>query len=125
MRFNKRMALPWLGSLMMLSACGGYGRGGVGVRVELGPRLDVYGYSAVRHGDWHANYQQWTPVVVYESNGQYYPSRVRGGREVEVYTYQSKYFLPPRDDEWSRKEKRFNSKRRPNDGDYGRARSEP
>jgi hypothetical protein len=126
MRLLRRNALPVLGSLMLLSACApGYGRTGVVVNAQLGPGIDLYGYSAEQHGDWHANYRQWTPAVVYEVNGQYYPNNVRGARQVQVYRSQSGYFLPPRDQEWARTEKRFDAKKAPTDADYSRARPRP
>jgi hypothetical protein len=126
MRSARGIVFPVLGSLMLLSACGpGYGGTGVAVTAQLGPGIDLYGYSADQYGDWHAGYRQWTPTVVYEVNGQYYPNNVRGGRQVQVYHSQSGYFLPPRDQEWARTDKRFNSKRLPTDADYGRARSRP
>jgi hypothetical protein len=114
--------LPVLGSLLLLSACLGYGRTSMGVSADLGPGVDLYEYSSQDYGDWHANYRQWTPVVVYEVNGRYYPNNVRGARQVQVYRSQSQYFLPPRDQEWTRTDRRFKSKRMPNDTDYGRAR---
>jgi hypothetical protein len=124
MRISKWTALAALGGLMLVSACGP-GYGGLAVSARLGPGIDLYGYSAERDGDWHASYRQWTPTVVYEVNGQYYPANVRGGREVQVYRTQSGYVLPPRDQEWARTDKRFNAKKVPTDADYGRARPRP
>ena len=83
------------------------------------PGIEIYGYSARQYGDWRASYRQWTPVVVYEVNGQYYPTNVRGARQVQVYRSQGGYFLPPRDQDWARTDKRFKNKRRPTDADYG------
>ena len=126
MRVTKRIALPLLGSLLLMSACGGYGRSGVVVTAQLGPGIELYSYSAQQHGDWHANYREWTPAVVYEVNGQYYQSSVRGSRELEVYHSRAGgYFLPPQEQEWVRTDKRFHSKRRPNEADYGRVHSRP
>lgn len=126
MRGSKRIALPVLASVLLLSACGlMYGRSSMEVTAQLGPGIEFYGYSAEQHGDWHANYRQWTPTVLYEVNGRYYPNNVRGARQVQVYHSQSGYFLPPRDQEWARTDKRFNSKRIPTDADYGRARPRP
>jgi hypothetical protein len=126
MRVAKWMALPALSGLLMLSACGpGYVSTSVGVSAQMGPGINLYGYSADQYGDWHARYRDWTPTVVYESNGQYYPNNVRGARQVQVYRVNSEYVLPPRDQEWAKTEKRFNSKRIPTEADYGRARPRP
>jgi hypothetical protein len=127
MRMPGWMVLSALSGVMLLPACGpGYGRGmTVGVQVQSRPGLEIYGYNARQYGDWRASYRQWTPVVVYESNGQYYPTNIRGARQVQVYRSQSGYFMPPRDQEWARTDRRFNNKRRPTDDDYGRARSHP
>lgn len=126
MRGARQIAFLVLGSLVLASACGpGYRRTGVEVSAQLGPGIDLYSYSAQQHGDWHANYRQWSPTVVYEANGRYYPNNVRGARQVQVYHSQSGYFLPPQDQEWARTDKRFNSKRMPSAADYGRARPRP
>jgi hypothetical protein len=126
MRGARRIAFPVLGSLVLLSACGrGYGRTGVEVTAQVGPGIDLYGYSADQYGDWRASYRQWSPTVVYEVNGQYYPGNVRGGRPVQVYRSQSGYFLPPRDQDWARTDRRFDRRRVPTEADYGRARRRP
>ena len=125
MRFSK-LAIPAFSAMVLLSGCGpGYSRTSVGVSAQVGPAIDIYGYDANTYGDWRVGYRQWTPTVVYEYNGTYYPNRIRGGRQVQVYRNSSGYFLPPRDQQWARTDRRFNSKRMPNDADYGRARSRP
>jgi hypothetical protein len=126
MRITKWLILPALGATMTMSACGpGYATTGVGVEAQYGTGIDLYGYDSGRYGDWHANYRNWAPTTVYELNGTYYPRKVRGARQVQVYHSQNGYFLPPRDQEWSKTDRRFNQKRMPNDGDYGRARPRP
>lgn len=95
------------------------------VGADLGPGIDLYGYSATTDGDWHANYQQWTPTTVYESNGHYYPKNVNGARPVQVYQTKTGYITPPRDKEWASTDKRFDSKKIPTDADYSRARQRP
>lgn len=125
MRVSMRSVVPVLGSLMLMSACSSGYRSGVVVSAQVGPGIDLYGYSAEQYGDWRTGYRQWTPTSVYELNGRYYPNSMRGAREVQVYRSQTGYFLPPRDQEWVRTERRFNSKKMPNDADYGRARPRP
>lgn len=126
MHASRRLALPAFASALLLSACWpGYRGTTLEITAQLGPGIEFYGYSPEQYGDWHANYRQWTPVVLYEVNGRYYPDNVRGARQVQVYHSQSGYFLPPRDQEWARTDKRFNSKKIPTDADYGRARSRP
>jgi hypothetical protein len=39
-----------------------------------------------------------------------------------VYRNRSGYFLPPRDRDWSRAERRFDPRRRPTERDYRQAR---
>ncbi len=126
MRILHKLAMPAAGALLVLAACApGYGRTSVGVSAELGPGVDIYGYSAARYGDWRTNYHNWQPATVYESDGHYYPNRVRGARPVQVYHSQSGYFMPPQDQDWARTDKRFNRKKMPTDADYGRARHQP
>ncbi len=122
MRFSK-LAVASFSAVVLLSGCGpGYTTTRVGVTTQVGPGIDLYGYDATTYGDWRTGYRQWTPTVVYESNGQYYPTRIRGARQVQVYRTQSGYMLPPRDREWVKTDRRFKSKQMPNDADYGRAR---
>jgi hypothetical protein len=127
MRLSKWFALPALGGLLLLGGCGPgyYTSTSVSASAQFGTGVDLYGYYPDVYGDWRVNYRQWSPVVLYEYNGQYYPSRVRGAREVQVYRSQSRYFLPPRDQEWARTERRFTQRRMPTDVDYGRARPRP
>lgn len=128
MRISTRMALPTLSGLMLigLAACGpGYGTTRVGMSAQLGPGINVYAYDAARDGDWHTSYRQWTPTTVYEANGTYYPNKVRGGRQVQVYHSQSGYMLPPRDQAVASTDKRLNRKKLPTDADYSRARPRP
>jgi hypothetical protein len=125
MRISMKMAVPMLGSLVLLSACGpGYGTT-VGMGLQTSSSLSIYGYSADQYGDWHTGYRQWQPATVYEVNGQYYPNKVNGARQVQVYHSQTGYFMPPRDAEWAKTDKRFDQKKIPNDADYGRARPRP
>ena len=125
MRMTKWMVLPAVGGAMLLAACTGYGGGGVVVGAQLGPSIDLYGYSAERDGDWHAGYRQWSPTTVYEVNGQYYPNSVKGARQVQVYHTSTGYVLPPRDKDWAATEKRFDKKKVPTDVDYSRAHPRP
>jgi hypothetical protein len=125
MRVSTRLAVPGL-ALLALIACGpGYTTTRVGVGVGVSSGVDLYGYDAATYGDWHTSYRQWTPTVVYESNGTYYPSKVRGARQVQVYRTERGYMLPPRDAELTRTDRRVNAKKLPNDQDYGRARPRP
>jgi hypothetical protein len=118
-----KLAMPAAGALLVLAACGpGYGGTSVGVSAQLGPGIDVYGYSAAQYGDWHTNYHNWQPATVYESNGSYYARKVKGARQVQVYHSQAGYFMPPQDKDWANTDKRFNSKKMPTAADYGRAR---
>ena len=111
--------------LALVAACGPGYRTQASVSAQLGPGIDVYGYSAARDGDWHANYRQWTPTDVYEVNGTYYPNKVSGARQVQVYHTSAGYIMPPRDTDLRSTDKRLNAKKLPNDADYGRARSRP
>ena len=126
MKLPTWMALSALGGLLVASACApGYGTTTVEVGARFGQPIELYGYSPDYFGDWRINYRQWTPVVIYEYNGVYYPRNVRGARAVMVYRSPSGYFLPPHDRDWARTDRRFNNKRRPTDADYGRARPRP
>lgn len=92
---------------------------------RLGPELSVFAYSPERHGDWRTNYRRWTPVTLYDINGHYYQYQVAGARPVQVYRYNNQYFLPPRDQAWVDMDRRFNSRYRPGDNDYGRVQPPP
>jgi len=116
----------WLGGLALLSGCvPSY----ASVRYDDGyysrRYVDLYDYSPDYYGDWRYNYRSWSPVIVYESGGRYYPRSFRGAREVQVYRNRSGYFLPPRDRDWDRADRRFDDRRRPNDSDYRRAMPRP
>ncbi|MES1259037.1 MAG: hypothetical protein ABUL71_00480 [Gemmatimonadota bacterium] len=120
------LLIPMAGAALLTTACGsGYRRQGVVVTAEIGPGVDLYGYSMDRDGDWRIGYRSWTPVVVYELDGRYYPSNVRGARQVQVYRTRYGYVPPPRDQEWARTDRRFDRKKIPTDADYGRARPRP
>jgi hypothetical protein len=95
-------------------------------RVEYGDYygrryVDLYDYSPGYYGDWRSYYSRWSPVVIYEYRGRYYPYRFRGGRALQVYRNGSGYFLPPRDRDWNRTDRRFDRRPRPNSSDYRRA----
>src|SRR5262245_56574317 len=120
---NSRKMVQLLGSLALLSGClPSY------ARVDYGPGyysrryVDLYDYDPYYYGDWRYNYRRWSPVVIYEYDGRYYPYRYRGGRAVQVYRNRNGYFLPPRDRDWNRADRRFDTRRRPNESDYQRAR---
>jgi len=119
----------WLGGVVILSGCVpsyasvGYGPDDYYGRDYDGRRVvEIYDYSPDYYGDWRYNYRRWSPVVIYESNGRYYRKRFRGARPLQVYRNRSGYFLPPRDRDWNRAERRFDPRRRPTEGDYRRAR---
>ena len=95
------------------------------VDVRLGTEIGVLGYSSDRAGDWRRNYRNWTPVVLYEVNGRYYPNKVGNARPVSMYRYKSEYFLPPDDDQFQGKDKRFDYNNKPNGDDRGRVRGRP
>lgn len=122
MKFSKLVG--WLGSAALLSACvPSYAEVGYAPRDYYGRRVvEVYDYSPDYYGDWRYNYRRWSPAVIYEYNGRYYPNRFRGGRPLQVYRNRSGYFLPPRDRDWDRADRRFDSRRRPTQDDYRRAR---
>jgi hypothetical protein len=126
---NTPRLVGWLGSVVMLSACVpsyasvGYGPDDYYGRDYYGRRVvEIYDYSPGYYGDWRYNYRRWSPVVIYEYRGRYYPNRLRGARPLQVYRNRSGYFLPPRDRDWSRADRRFDPRRRPTDRDYRQAR---
>ena len=122
MRYSRAM-VRLLGGLVLLSACApSYARVRYVPDDYYARRIDLYDYSPDYYGDWRYYYRDWSPVVVYEYDGFYYPRRFRGTRAVEVYRDRSGYFLPPRDRDWSRADRRFDSRRRPTHSDYARAR---
>jgi hypothetical protein len=89
---------------------------------RLGPEIGVVAYAPERHGDWHANYRRWTPVVLYDVNGHYYRHQVEGARSVMVYTYNGEYFFPPADRAWVGYDRRYDYHHAPGDEDFHRAR---
>ena len=120
---TSRKLVRLLGSLLLLSGCvPSYARLDYGPRYDGRRYVDLYAYDPYYSGDWRDNYRRWSPVVIYESDGRYYPNRFRGSRAVQVYRNRDGYFLPPRDRDWDRADRRFDTRRRPNDSDYQRAR---
>jgi hypothetical protein len=112
-----------LGGLLLLSGCvPSYARVDYGAEYSDRRWVDLYAYDPYYYGDWRYNYRSWSPVVVYEYGGRYYPDHFRGARAVQVYRDRSGYFLPPRDRDWDRADRRFDNRRRPNKSDYERAR---
>jgi hypothetical protein len=90
---------------------------------QLGPEISLFAYSQSNHGDWQTSYRNWTPVTIYDYNGHYYRKSVKGSRAVAVYSRNNEYFLPPQDNAWVGKDKRYNYKRQPTETDRGRAKS--
>jgi hypothetical protein len=90
----------------------------VSIDLKLGPARTVAAYSSEQFGDWHTSYKQWTPKTMYYVNGQYYDHTTKGARAVAVYQKGGKYFLPPQDNAWVGKDKRYNYKNKPTDEDY-------
>ena len=126
MRFAMRRLIAGMGALALMTACApSYRTNGASVGVQAGNGVDVYGYSPQAYGDWHTTYRQWTPTTVYEWNGRYYPTRIRGARQVQVYQTDRGYMMPPRDADFVRTDRRFNKKKLPTDDDYRRARPRP
>lgn len=83
-----------------------------------GNELAVTNYSPRVHGEWQTSYSQWQPATVYHLNGKYYPNQVSGSRSLMVYQSQGQYFLPPRDQQWTNADRRYNYSLRPTDQDY-------
>jgi len=121
MRIRNFLILPILGAMIAAPA-----RAPAQITIRfgarLGPEVGVYAYSQERQGDWQRSYRQWTPVTLYDVNGHYYRNNVQGARPVAMYTYRNEYFLPPQDQAWVNKDRRYNYGRRPNQDDYGRNR---
>lgn len=123
MRIATLVTLPLLGALIALPArAPALMTISVQFGTRLGPEIGVFAYAPDRYGDWQANYGRWTPVTLYDINGHYYRSQVRGARAVQVYWYHNEYFLPPQDREWASRDRRFNPRRQPAPVDYGRVR---
>ena len=93
----------------------------ISVNLHLGTPLVVTNYAPDAYGDWQTNYRNWRPTTVYSYNGQWYNHSVRGSRAVVVYRSQNSYFLPPQDQGWDNKDRRYNYSRRPNTDDYSHA----
>ncbi len=123
MRFTSLLTLPLLGALIALPA-----RAPAQINftihfgARLGPEVAVFGYAPDRYGDWRTAYRRWTPVTLYDINGHYYRTSVRGSRPVLVYLYRNQYFFPPQDRAWVGFDKRYSYRRQPTPIDYGRAR---
>ena len=118
-----RTVLRGLVGLVLLAGCiPSYAEVGYGPRYYSRRYIDLYAYDPYYDGYWRDNYRRWSPVVIYEYGGRYYPNRLRGARPVQVYRNRSGYFLPPRDRDWDRADRRFDNRRRPNASDYQRAR---
>jgi hypothetical protein len=81
-------------------------------RVVMAP-LAVGAYAAGEVGGWQTSFTLWTPVTVYELEGQYYPRAVSGGRAVEIYRYRDRYFMPPDDRHWIGADRRYDYRLRP------------
>ena len=97
----------------------------VAVGTKLGPEIGLFAYSSRSYGNWRTAYVNWTPVIVYEYRGRYYPRFVRGARAVAVYRYRNDYFLPPHVTAWVGFDHRFDYKRGPDRVDWGRGRAHP
>jgi len=124
MRISTLTTALTLATAAGIAGCGP-GYTSYGVTADFGTPVDVYGYEPDYWGDWRTNYSLWSPTVVYDYNGAYYPRQIRGSRPVEVYQYHNQYFMPPRDNAWVNTDKRFDYKHRPSGKDYQRARPRP
>lgn len=122
MRFATSVAYPiLLGALIALPARAP-AQVSVQINARLGPAIGLSVYTPDRYGDWRTTYRQWTPVTLYTVNGNYYRRSTRGARRVTVYRRGNDYFLPPQDQAWVNRDRRYNYRHRPNNDDYGRAR---
>ena len=115
MRVSLLAALPLVGALTLAPH---RGSAQVHVSVHLGPPVLVTEYAPEYYGDWRTSYESWRPITVYQYDGRWYPTAVRGSRPVVVYRSQNHYFLPPRDVGWDNRDHRYNYARRPLDDDY-------
>jgi len=97
----------------------------VSIDVRLGPPVVVTNYAPDVYGDWRTDYRYWHPVTLYFYDGNWYQRQVRGARPVVVYRYRNQFFLPPRDEGWMNRDRRYNYKRRPMDDDYNHATAAP
>ena len=123
MRIARLLAVPFLAAMIVLPAKAP-AQVNLSVRfgTRLGPDIGVFAYSADRDGAWRDNYRKWTPVTLYDVNGRYYRNSVSGSRAVAMYSYNGEYFLPPTDDGWVGKDRRYNYGRRPVAEDRSRVR---
>ncbi len=122
MRRTILLVLPLLGTLILPAQAPAQGNVTVQFGTLLGPEVTVFAYSPERLGDWRVNYRQWSPVTLYDVNGRYYRSNVRGARPVLVYQYRDEYFFPPQDQAWNGLDGRYNYRRQPTQEDFGRGR---
>ncbi len=126
MRVRNHIAAAALGALILLTACApANNRSRPGVEARLGPPIALYDYYPDYFGNWRTGFRSWRPVTIYEYQGGYYARSMRGARPLQVYRSPSGYFLPPRDDDWRRTDRRFSSKKLPTPDDYHRARPRP
>lgn len=97
----------------------------VSISVRFGPPVVVTDYAPEVYGDWRTDYIYWRPVTLYFFEGNWYPRPIRGARPVVVYRYRNEYFLPPRDQGWVNRDRRYNYRRRPIDVDYRHVKTPP
>ncbi len=95
----------------------------VAIGTRLGPEIGLFAYSSTRYGNWQTAYVKWSPVIVYEYRGRYYPHSVRGARAVAVYRYRNEYFLPPHVSAWVNFDRRVDYRHRPDRDDWARGRA--
>ncbi|HTR79602.1 MAG TPA: hypothetical protein VMH39_15895, partial [Gemmatimonadaceae bacterium] len=123
MRIAPWLAAPLIGALIALPS---RAPAQVNIKIEfgarLGPEIGVFAFAPERYGPWRANYMKWTPVTLYDVNGHYYRTQVRGARPVLVYSFKGEYFFPPQDKAWIGLDRRYDYKLRPVDDDYRRVR---
>jgi hypothetical protein len=121
MKIGKLIAVPFVVALFAVpSHASAQVNLSVRFGTRLGPDVSVFAYSPERHGDWRANYRKWTPITLYDINGHYYRNSVPGARAVAMYSYNGEFFLPPTDDAWMNKDRRYSYDHRPVDIDRGR-----
>ena len=75
-------------------------------------------YSPDVFGDWRTGYRRWQPVTLYVRAGRYYTRQIPNSRAVTVYRWRNQYFLPPRDQDWRNRDRRYDYNRSPTDEDY-------
>lgn len=104
---------------------GQYGQGGgrdTPPNTGYGNEVAVTSYSSTAFGDWRSAYNRWETATLYSLNGKFYPNQLPGARQVMVYRSNNQYFLPPQDQDWNNKDRRYDYRMRPNDDDYRTAR---